>query len=223
MSAAPRDDSSEPGLASTARRLAERVKNGDLAVERLQLAAHLGDATAAQALSTACSEPPRRAEDLGAWLLPVAQDDQACRRLMLALARALMPTWRSARHLHRDVASVERILTAFDAALEGQSIPQETWADEEERLGALYDVAYGTVFERMPLDDLVTAFMGLVCTALYDDGASVRRDRLISLTNTAQAAAGTTGYASGPLADACRDLATWLLGARAPRGQRGST
>lgn len=93
-----------------ARLLAERVRVGDLAPDRLQLAAYLGDPQARQALG---EQAPAQVEQLSTWSEGLEQwGRDTLIRAALAAARLGLGVWRARYpaddHLPRGLESVER-------------------------------------------------------------------------------------------------------------------
>src|SRR5690606_25234857 len=78
-------------LEARARLLAERLRHGALARERLRLAAYAGDAAAGVVLGAAEPAPPAA---LAAWTRGLlAFGDEACARAALGLADLTLPVW----------------------------------------------------------------------------------------------------------------------------------
>jgi hypothetical protein len=213
MNGPPWDPRSDSELAGAELRLLEQVRCGMLDVERIALAAHLGDRAAARVLGTTSPAHPASFDELGGWLTVVVQDAAVCRRFMLALARTLLVPWSAAHHLHQDVETPERIVRTLEQALSGQPSPEEVWASEEGRLVELSDVAGGTTFKGLRLYDLVDAFMVPVSSMLYGDegSVSVRRDQARFMIERAQTGAGVPDLASGPFVEACELMAKWAV------------
>lgn len=180
--------------------------------EKLLAAANLGDEAAIQATGAPSAWWPQDPTALEGWFSFVARDPQLCARFMLGLARSMLPAWRSSPQVSRDDDTLERILEKAELALGGVAVSEDEWAELESRATALYDSADGVRLRQgLTLDAVVTAFLALVCTQLYDDGVPLRQARLATLTATAQAIAEQPGFDHGPFADTAREVARWLL------------
>lgn len=203
---------SEPDESAEVSRLSDRRARGELDEERLALAARLGDPIAIALLGAPAAWWPDEAEPLDEWFAPVAQDAEACARIMLGLVRSMLPAWQSSAHVDRADDTLPLVIEAAERALGGVSVSEDEWSRLESRLTSLYDTANGVRLRPgLTLDAIVTAFLSLVCTWLYDDGVTLRRTRLATMAMTVQAIAGQRDFARGPFADAVREVARWLL------------
>lgn len=110
-------DAATGDLAARARLLNERVRIGDLAPDRLQLAAYLGDEAAEEALGQRPHVPPTIT--IGRWVRGLARPTdgrypdwaaQAYARAAAAAARATLPCFAG-----RDPAGAVRAVDALDA------------------------------------------------------------------------------------------------------------
>ncbi len=144
--------------------------------------------------------------------ISVARDPEACARFMLGLAHVMLPVWLASPHAPRDDDTLEAILMAAERAVAGDAVQESEWAELESRATALFDVANGVRLRPgLTLDAVVTAYISLVCTQLYDDGVPIRQARLATMTATARAIGEQRGLDRGPFAETAREVARWLL------------
>jgi hypothetical protein len=205
-------DLATPKVEAAARTLKERASRGDVSLERLALAAHLGHPAAALAVDSLGGGLPSMSE-LGDWFVPLADERRVTLRFLLSLCRPLLALWKASPYPSSTDDALDQVLRAAEQAVDGLPASRDELERLKERFDPLYEPLYGVFFAGgPPLSAVIESFSQLLHAAADVLDPAERRDALVAVTGIAQAAVvGTPGLAQGPFAEASREVARWLL------------